>query len=269
MSKTREMTAKRFATSRLSGKSTAEGFLQAHRAFLQGYDFLSPIIQAYDTGELLPTPTLLTIQSALLTHVLENDRLAGEAKLAQRKQQAGKSKLRPTSDMELPAKEVSPPAYTITLMCKLYTPENERLLKAHADASDVPFTIGVGLITDIVGYKIRTPQGDVIVDTKNEADGHILLETLTETRPAVYEADDYGAAQRLADRRLFQREDSVYAIIVNNYDRPIETNIMRGDAIARMMPRNKGPATRRTTATSSTLKWQGKAKQDRSSFSKG
>lgn len=249
----RPMSAKRFATSKLSGKTTADGFLAAHRDFLRAHEFLSPVLDAYEQGELLPTPTLQAIQSALMIHVLESEAKTEEAKMAERAA-SGSSKVRKPKDPN--GKQVATSAYSVTLMCKVYNKVGD-------------FTIEVGTVEEIVGYKIRTIKGDIIVKTKDEADGHIVLEKLIQVGPAVWKADDFGAAMRLADRRLFQREDSVYAIIRNNFDRPIDTHVQRGDAIERMLRQPKGGATRKTVASSTTLKWHGKAKQDRSIFSRG
>lgn len=211
----RAMTAKRFATATLSAKATAEGFLSAHRTFLQKYNFVSPILQAYDQKELLPTVALQTIQSALMSHFLQQ-----EVNKAQAKMEAAEE-----------AAEVPTNRYTITLMCKVYDKNNQ-------------LSIQVGTVREITGYRISTPLGPMLVNTKDEADGHPLLEKIIEVKPAVWSAADYGAAMRLADRRLFQREDSVYATIVNNHDRPITTNVQRGDAIARMLRQPKGAVSR-------------------------
>ena len=253
--KTRVMTAKRFATSKLSGKATAEGFLAAHAAFLRGHTFLEPILDAYDSKQLLPTPTLQAVQSALLTHVLESEIRTAQAKMVARAQETNKPKKeRKPKGERAPA---PPKPYTITLMCKVY---NRELTS---------YTVQVGTVEEITGYKIRTDHGDLDVDTREETDGHVILETYREINPAVWDADTYGEAMRLADRRLVQRHDSMYAVIRNNYDRPIDTTVQRTDAIARVFKTPKAGATRRTTSSSSTLKWHGKAKQDRTIFSRG
>lgn len=247
--KTRVMTAKRFATSKLSGKATAEGFLAAHAAFLRGHTFLEPILDAYDSKQLLPTPTLQAVQSALLTHVLESEIRTAQAKMVARAEEASKPKKeRKPKGERAPA---PPKPYTITLMCKVF---NRELTS---------YTVEVGTIDEIVGYKIRTAEGDIIVDTREEADGRLILETIREVNPAIYQADTYGEASRLADRRLFQRSDSVFAVIRNNYDRPIDTVVQRGDAIARMLKQPKGAVSKTSSKSTKTLGFQAHAKQTR------
>lgn len=44
----RVMTAKRFVSSKFSGKVSAEGFLRAHWDFLIGQEYLTPILEVYD-----------------------------------------------------------------------------------------------------------------------------------------------------------------------------------------------------------------------------
>lgn len=253
--KTRVMTAKRFAVSKLSGKATAAGFLASHAAFLRTHSFLDPILDAYDDKQLLPTPTLQAVQSALLTHVLESELHTAQAKMQARIQEAAKPKQVRVPKGEKADKPAKP--YTITLMVKAY------------DRELINYTVQVGTVEEITGYKIRTDAGDITVKTRGETDGHIILETYRETNPAIWDADDYGAAMRLADRRLFQRGDSIFAVIRNNYGKPIDTTVQRSDAFARILKAPKATATRRTTSSSSALKWAGKAKQDRSIFSRG
>jgi hypothetical protein len=115
--KLRVMTAKRFATAKLSGKTTAEGFLEAHMLFLRNHTFLEPILDAYDGKQLLPTPTLQAIQSTLLTHMLESERHAEEEKLAARVE--GK-KRKPKSDSMVEEEETHTKAYTVVVTIKEY-----------------------------------------------------------------------------------------------------------------------------------------------------
>ena len=69
----REMTEKKFAITKLNGKTTADGFIQAHRDFLNQRDFLSPTLQAYDLQQLPPAEALHCLQSALIEHVLQQE----------------------------------------------------------------------------------------------------------------------------------------------------------------------------------------------------
>lgn len=247
--KTRTMTAKRFATTQLSARTTAEGFLQAHRNFLQSHTFLTPVLDAYDSKTIYPTVALQVIQSALLTHVLESELKAAESKMRVAQDATGKPKQARVPRGDLSGK---PKPYTITLMCKVYNRE------------ETSYTVEVGTVEQIVGYKIRTAtNGDLHVSTREETEGNIILEALRETNPATWDADDYGAAMRLADRRLFQRGDSVFAVIRNNYGKPIDTTVQRVDAMARILKQPKSAVSKTGSKTTSHLGFQPHAKQTR------
>lgn len=213
--KPREMSAKRFATAKLSAKTTVEGYISAHRSFLQKFPVVASILEAYDNKDLLPTVALNTIQSALMSYYLDSQIKAAEAKMEKAAEAAGASKDR----------------YQVSLYCKVMD-------------KDKQISIQVGTVREVVGYRIRTPLGDMVVKTKDEADGHVVLEKLVENNPAVWDVPDFGSAMRLADRRLFQREDSVYAEIVNTFDRPIPIHIQRGDAMARFLRQPKSAVSR-------------------------
>lgn len=247
--KPRAMTEKRFATAKLSGKTTAEGFLAAHMMFLRNHTFLDPILDAYDNGDIQPTPTLQAVQSALMTHVLESEIAAQEAKLAERQEKKSKGR-RKSSDPNVDESDVPGKAYTVTLMVKGNDDQGVEIIQ-------------VGTIEEITGYKIRTPKGDIVVETKEEASGFPILEKYTETYPAEWDADTFQQAMGVADRRLFQRADSVYATIRNNYDRPIITEVQRGDAIARILKGKKGAVSRVRGRSTKTLGFQPHAKQTR------
>ncbi len=248
--KPRAMTAKRFATAKLSGKTTAEGFLAAHMSFLRNQTYLDPILDAYDNGVILPTPTLQAVQSALLTHVLESELATQEAKLAERQEKSATRQRRKSGDPNVDESDVPSKAYTITLIVKDNDEQGVEIVR-------------VGTVEEIVGYRIRTPKGDMVVDTKDEAEGHPILEKLIETNPAMWDVDTFQQAMNLADRRLFQREDSLYATIVNNYDKPIITEVQRGDAIARILKGKKGAVSRVRGRSTKTLGFQPHAKQTR------
>jgi hypothetical protein len=250
--KKRAMTDKRFATAKLSGKTTAEGFLAAHMSFLRNHTFLEPILDAYQEGVVLPTPTLQAVQSALLTHVLESERLTEEQKILARQEKAHtrKSKLPKGESFGEDEEQGHSKSYTVTLFVNISDPER--------------FSgVEVGTIEEITGYKIRTSEGDKVVATKEEADGHAILETIKESEPAVWEIDGFGKAMGLADRRLFAREDAAYCEIVNNFDTPITTKVMRGDAIARILKSKKGAVSRVRGRSTKTLGFQPHAKQTR------
>lgn len=64
-----------------NGKVSAIAFLATHRAWLETGEvaqFTSPILAKMDSGDLLPTPTLETIKSVVLGHILASDALKAE-----------------------------------------------------------------------------------------------------------------------------------------------------------------------------------------------
>lgn len=235
-----KMTPKRFVASKLSGKISAEGFLAAHWEFLQGQSYLAPILEAYENKEVLPTPTVQMCQAAVLSHILELEARKGTPKVKTENGNATKIIRRKKSEgNEVDESEVPKGRYQVTLMCKFYS-------------RDGSCKVDIGLVE-----KTRT-----IEDSNG-------VRTVTETEPAIFHADTFQAASRMADRKLVDRGDSVYAIIVNTHDRPIATHIQRDDAIARLMSPAKGPSVVRTGASTSTLGFGIKAKNDRSHFSRG
>jgi hypothetical protein len=235
----RPMTPKKFIKAKLSGKSTAEGFIAAHQDFIKGYQFLSPIVEAYDRKEILPTPTLQLMQSALLEHTIAN-----EVRLA-----LSRAKLKKPRNVL----ETSKP-YVISIFVK--NDDNEIVL---------------GTYDKVLGYKIIKEEGGKIetVETEEETAGFQIVETLIEEEEMVYSADLYQEAEGLADRRLVKFEHSIYAEIVNNQGAMIKTIVHRRDAIARVYAKKKGPSCRNTSKSTSKLGFGIKASQDTASFSRG
>lgn len=239
--KIRAMTIKRFVNAKLSGKTTAEGFLSAHMGFLQNHTFLAPILESYENGEMLPTPTIQACQQVLFDHMVASD--AAKAKAATDEKAKRMSTVIRKGDKVIKS-SVPDKEYTITLMVKVYDREGKNM-------------------QIMVGSVERKKFREV------EKNGVKVLEPYTEITPAVWGAETFNEASRLADRRLFDRGDSVYAEIVNTQGVPIKTTIQRDDAIARTMKQPKGPASRVKGSSTKTLKWVGKAKNDRASFSRG
>ena len=242
------MTPKRFIRAKLSGKTTAEGFLSAHREFLRSHQFLSPILDAYEAKEILPTPTLDACKAALFDHVI-----ACEVKTAQASVQKSKDRaiLAEKKGIPLSVLESTKP-YIISVFVKNDKGEME-----------------LGIYEKVVGYKIKVGDKILQVETQEEAEGHKIVETLKEDRPMVWTADNYSAAERMADRRLFKYEHSIYAEIENTQGIKIKTRIPRADSIARLLRASKRPFMRERGKSTSTLKFQGKAKQDTAHFSRG
>ena len=132
MSASNWMTPKRFATKKpMSAIPAVVAFLNAHRTFLDGYQFLSPILKAYDEKKLPPSQTLQAVQSALLDHVLQSEIKSAQAKMMAQPQEKGSSS-----------------AYSITLMCKVFK-----------DNSLTDFDIQVGTIEEITPVAGRLRPG--------------------------------------------------------------------------------------------------------------
>jgi len=236
------MTPKRFVATKLSGKVSAEGFLSAHWSFLKGQEYLTPILEAYENKELLPTPTVQACQSAVLSHILELDSQKAEAKLQAKKERSTKVVRRKNGE-EVEESEAVSARYQVTLMCKFYSREGTCEVK--------------------VGTVERTRE------VEQEVNGKTVTRKVVESEPAIFDANTFQEAQRLAERKLTERGDSVYATIVNTHDRPITTTIYRDDAIARVMAKPKGPSVKNTFSGGGGLKFGIKAKNDRSHFSRG
>jgi len=234
----RPMTVKRFISAKLSGKTTAEGFLAAHMGFLRNHTFLAPVLDAYESKELLPTPTLQACQQALFTHMIESDAAKAKAATEKKKQESSAPKVIKRGEKQVKS-TIPEGEYTITLMCKVYDRNGQNL------------KIEVGTVEKKKFKEV-------------EKNGAKVLEPYTEIVPAVWAADTFHAATRLADRRLNDRGDSVYAIVVNTQGKPIETIIQRDDAIARVMKQPKGPASRTRGTSTKTLGFGVKAHNDRS-----
>lgn len=238
--KTRAMNVKRFVRGPTkTSKQTTEGFLSAHMEWLRSHSFLDPILDAYEASIIPPTPTLQAIQSALLDHML----------LQQSREELEK--------LEAAEEQGQPEPYTITLMVKTLDP--------------IFFLekVEVGTVEEVVAYRILTDNGPKWVETQEETDGYHVMEKKVEVGPAVWGAGTFGAAMNLADRKLYAREDSVHAIIQNTQGVAISTQVNRQDAIARILRQPKGAVSRGGTKSTKSLKWQGRAKQDRASFSRG
>lgn len=230
--KTNEMSAKRFARAKLSGKTTAEAFLEAHRNFLNKHTFLAPILEAYDSKDILPTPTLQACQAALFDHAFACELKTAEHKIAQA---VAPKVIRRGEKKDTSTKKKK--GYTITVMVKTYDRDNN-------------------VIGEEVG-KIRR--------VKEDENG----KKFAEEDDAIFEKETFGDAQRKADRALFLLENSLHAIIENNVGEPIKTSIPRTDAIARMLPKSKSPFSKVMGANTSKLGFGIKAKNDHCSFSRG
>jgi hypothetical protein len=129
--------------------------------------------------------------------------------------------------------------------------------------------IDVGTVEDVVAYRILTDAGPKWVETQEETDGYHVMEKKVEVSPAVWGAKTFGAAMNLADRKLYAREDSVHAVIRNTQGVVVSTEVDRQDAIARVLRKPKGATTTGGNKSTKSLRWTGRAKQDRASFSRG
>lgn len=90
----RKMTAKGFLH-KSNGKVSAAAFLAQHRDFLTTGELASltsPILAKLDKGEILPTPALHEVQSVVLSHILAQDAVKGEAKMRKDQEEPKKAK---------------------------------------------------------------------------------------------------------------------------------------------------------------------------------
>lgn len=239
--KTVAMTPKKFFRAKLSGKTTAEAFLAAHRAFLNNHSFLSPILEAYDNAELLPTPTFEACKAALFTHVIESEIKTAKDKIAKSVAAASGTKIIRKGDKD--KKDAGEPKkasgnYTITIMVKLTDREG------NVTGEDI------GSVTKLTTEEV-------------EKDGVFTTVQTREEEPAVYSANDYSSAERKADRSLFAMADSLYALIENNEGAKVITTIMRADGIARLGRSKKGAVSRERGKSTKSLGFGVKASNDR------
>lgn len=240
---TKMITPKRFVSAKFSGKVSAEGFLAAHWEFLKGQEYLSPILEAYEKKELLPTPAVQLCQQAVLDHILATQSQP-KAKVVKEGGSGTKIIRRKKDNSESDGEEGHSDKYTVTMMVKVYD--------------------RAGNCTIQVGTVEHKREVEVTVN------GHTTTKVVTEIEPAVWEVSTFNAANRLADRRLVDRGDSVYCTINNNIGKPITTIINRDDAIARVLKAPKGPATRNThSGGGSKLGFTPRAKNDTCHFSRG
>jgi hypothetical protein len=241
------MSTKRLISAKLSAKVTAEGFLSAYMDFLKGETYLCPILDAYQRKELLPSVTFKLCQEAALQHWFQQEKSKADQRMEAHKEGGSATKVvrrKKAEPVEAEEEETHSSKYTVTLMCKVYD-------KA-------------GNVTIQVGTVERSREVTVLQN------GTEVTKVVKEEEPAIFKADSYNAAERLADRRLVERADAVYATIVNNVGKPLTTNIQRDDAIARTFKSPKGPATRNTSSSGgSNLGFGIKAKNDTCYFSRG
>jgi hypothetical protein len=81
--------------------------------------------------------------------------------------------------------------------------------------------------------------------------------------PMEYAARDYASAERLSDRRLFERSDAEYAEIANTSGKVITTKVERRDAVARILAKPKS-AVMKAGKRSADLHWKPKSHATRS-----
>jgi hypothetical protein len=120
----------------------------------------------------------------------------------------------------------------------------------------------------------KSPSSRYIVRIFGDVNGKIEVLTAKHTRmtedgkteavmkPMEYPAADYASAERLADRRLFSREDSIRAEISNTDGKVITTCIERRDAIARVLAKPKH-AVVKGPKRSADLRWKPKSRATR------
>jgi hypothetical protein len=244
---TTKMTPKRFIATKLSARVTAEGFLAAYWEFLKGEGYLAPVLDAYQRKELAPNVTFTLCQEAALQHWFEQEKAKADQKYEEQKEQSSGTKIirrKKKEASESDGEEGHSSKYTVTLMCKVYDKETKTT-------------------------KIQVGTVERIKEVEVTLNGVKVIKTVKEEEPAIFKSDSFNAAQRLADRRLADRADSVYATINNNIGKPITTIIQRDDAIARVFKSPKGPATRNTHSGGSNLGFGIKAKNDTCYFSRG
>lgn len=204
MTKQKVMSPKGFLAKATRPNVSAAAFLAAHRDYMTTGELasiLSPVLHKVDTGELLPTPALNVIATAVMGHIIASD------------------------IQKLDDKVNNPPEA----------------------AKPKPWITTIYNAAGVIQTRIN-PKGEV--------------EDLVKGFEMGQEAD------RWADRRLFEGASDWYAEVAN-----AKVNLMnrveRSEAIARILKQPKGPSIHQKAATTKSLGFGVRAKQDRSSFSRG
>ena len=197
--------------------------LTAHWDFLRAQSNLTDILNAYEAASLTPEATLTQCQSVLFWASVENDLREADAKLIPAPKPP---KLRASSGGSRKLAAPLTHRYAIRILGKL----------------------GDGSIGTL-------EQERITFNDKGEKEVELI--------PLEYRALDYSAAERLADRRLVQREDALLAEITNLIGKELTTIVERRDAIARVLVKKRGAVMKAGKRTSS-LRWQPKAHPTRS-----
>lgn len=95
-----KITAKGFITKATSGKVSAAAFIAQSREWLTSgtlAGLTTPILAKLDSGELLPTPALSEIASAVMAHTIASQIVKGERQLAKAQAEPGAPRERGTS----------------------------------------------------------------------------------------------------------------------------------------------------------------------------
>lgn len=234
----RPMTAKRFSGLKLSAKKTSEGYLSAYRNFLDKQGYLDPLLEAYDRGEILPTPTFQSIQQLLMASLIEAEVKKAQETIAKNIEDFQKKPKDANGNI---VSGIPSGNYLISLMVKKYDDSGE-----------------------LVGTELGTIESWHLREVENEK-GELVEEKYKVERPAIFSEDLYSKAQSKADRELFKREDSVFAVIENTGgEKRIETRVHRDDSIARLFPKVKQAVCKSKPKSTNKLGFTGKAKQSRS-----
>lgn len=101
------------------------------------------------------------------------------------------------------------------------------------------------------------------VATIYDASGRVCTRTTEDGKVVdlILESDDSGLLDRWVDRRLFEGSPDWFGVLVNtkmvdkNTGENFSRTILRDDAIARILRKPKGPASRQTAKTTSKLSW--------------
>jgi hypothetical protein len=233
----RPMTIKRFIGATPSAKMKVEDYLESHRQFLCSYEFLHPILEAYDNKELLPSPTLDALKGLLFQYSFALDTAKAEAKLEQDKEyQRGKPR---DANGNVINGSIPDGNYLVSLMVRSFDKEGN-------------CSIILGTTST---KKVRFVEGE---------DGNEKEEHYIEIGTAMYAEDSYGAAERKSHRLLVAREDADHCIIENQLGEKIKTVIQRGDGFAAIFRRKKQPFMKRPPRSTKRLGFGVKAKNSRS-----
>ena len=211
--------------------ASAEGFLQAHRSFLETGELASittPILKMVDEGALFPTPALELLQAEVLAYIVQADAAKAANRIAE------------SAEGESIA-SVTRKSWTATV----YNAKGEVQTVSWEENVEVLSPTGERVTKKVTKTKDLRQSFDLCADADRWSDRRLFDG-----------ASDWFAT---VEHSTMLRADGT----------AISTTIMRQDSIARILKQKKQPFAKKTGSRDSKLSWGAKVSQSRAHFSRG